>query len=64
GYTVIQVNIYNRWGQLIFDARGNAAWDGRLSGEEQPAGTYFYEVLIGCNNGLMTRKSGDILLIR
>ncbi len=40
----IELNIYNRWGQLVFETRDpNINWEGEnLNGKELPAGTYFY----------------------
>ncbi len=44
---VISMNlrIYNRWGALVWQSQGSEInWDGRsTSGEELPAGQYFYE---------------------
>ncbi len=36
--------VYNRWGQLIFDAKGdiNAGWDGTFNGSQQNVGVYVY----------------------
>lgn len=64
GYQVIQINIYNRWGQLVFSAKSNQPWDGYYNGEVAPTGTYFYDILVACNNGVTSRKTGDITLIR
>ena len=38
--------IYNRWGQVIFDAEGDlqAGWDGTYRGGTQPAGVYVVHV--------------------
>lgn len=51
GVNIIQVSIYNQWGDLIYHSPkydNNAPWNGRNSGnEELPAGTYFYIVQIG-----------------
>ncbi|WP_373398852.1 gliding motility-associated C-terminal domain-containing protein [Algoriphagus halophilus] len=32
--------VYNRWGQLIYT--GTTGWDGMVSNEEAPSGTYTY----------------------
>jgi len=39
-----QTEIYNRWGQKLFEAKENGAyWDGRTTaGKKVPEGTYFY----------------------
>lgn len=41
-YELQTYEIYNRWGQLVFDAEGDLdkAWDGTFNGKEQPLGVY------------------------
>jgi gliding motility-associated-like protein len=42
-FEIISLNIFNRWGQVIFKASNSLSWDGRLnSGEKSPEGTYYY----------------------
>lgn len=39
------VNVFNRWGQLVFESRGYAApWDGRFRGELLPVADYYYVI--------------------
>ena len=40
----IELNVFNRWGQLVFETRDPSInWSGvNLSGDELPAGTYYY----------------------
>lgn len=63
--TPFQMSIYNRWGQLIYS--GGEGWDGRVSGEPAPLGTYSYAVtyfyLIEGRSEVIQRK-GTFLLIR
>jgi gliding motility-associated-like protein len=40
--TAFQLWIYNRWGQLIYS--GSTGWDGTVSGDQAPTGTYSYAV--------------------
>ncbi len=46
GLTMFKMNIYNRWGQLIFESTtlDGSGWDGRLNGVEQPVGVYVYSI--------------------
>jgi gliding motility-associated-like protein len=38
-----QVEVYNRWGELLFNSIGyNPPWDGRFEGKDVPVGTYYY----------------------
>jgi gliding motility-associated-like protein len=42
-FPVIKTEIYNRWGQKLFESKNDAFWDGRTTtGTEVPAGTYYY----------------------
>lgn len=57
-----RVNVYNRYGQLIYHANAlNADWNGTLNGIPQPSGTYVY--LIHFKDGSPDMK-GTINLIR
>jgi gliding motility-associated-like protein len=46
-----QLNVYNRWGTLIFNADAvDRSWNGRTAnGERVASGVYFWEVRILCN---------------
>ncbi|MBI2280171.1 MAG: gliding motility-associated C-terminal domain-containing protein, partial [Bacteroidetes bacterium] len=59
--TCTNVQIFNRWGMLVFEAiNQNIGWDGRTTtGTEVPAGTYFYIVEV---NGIV--KKGTLTLFR
>lgn len=40
-----QLIIFNRWGQLIFEANDiNTLWNGKFQGNEVPAGTYLWQI--------------------
>lgn len=43
-YTIAEMRIYNRWGQLIYNS--TAPWDGYFGGALQPADTYIYYIVI------------------
>lgn len=41
----VTVDIYNRWGELLFHSDGyNEPWDGKFNGEDLPVGTYYYVI--------------------
>lgn len=49
-YPGCTVQVYNRYGQLIFESKGySKPWDGTYNGKEAPAGTYYY--IIDPKNG-------------
>lgn len=44
-YPSIEVEIYNRWGDLLYRNVGyTEPWDGRYDGEPLPIGTYYYVI--------------------
>jgi gliding motility-associated-like protein len=56
------VEIYNRYGQIIFRSIGySKPWDGTYNGKDAPAGTYYY--IVDPKNG-RKRMSGFIDLVR
>jgi len=65
----INKQIYNRWGQLIFQSNQiNEVWNGRTTaGDEAPEGTYFYIFKVGLyeNNSETTKiLKGTVSLLR
>lgn len=62
-YPGCRVEIYNRWGGLVFESDGYALpWDGTFKGEEVPMGTYFYH--IDLNNEAGDELDGAISILR
>jgi|TARA_Y100000296_G_C5093456_1_gene216118 gliding motility-associated-like protein len=61
GLDHITIEIYNRWGQMIFEAPNlNEVWDGTFRGKPCPIGTYVYQLKVDTR----TSQSGTITLIR
>jgi len=61
GLDHITIEIYNRWGQLVFEAPHlNETWDGTYRGQPCPIGTYVYQLKIDA----LTSQSGTITLLR
>ncbi|AEV99515.1 hypothetical protein A4D02_27115 [Niastella koreensis] len=44
-----QVQIYNRYGQLVYKVSNFVSWDGKVNGADMPVGTYYY--IIDPKNG-------------
>jgi len=56
------VQIYNRWGQLLYEKRGiEGYWDGTYKGNPVPTGVYLYMILL--NNDEETR-AGTVTVVR
>jgi gliding motility-associated-like protein len=56
-----EVQIFNRWGNLIFEGTANEIrWDGKsFSGEEVPPGTYYFTATVGNQ-----QKRGSITVLK
>jgi gliding motility-associated-like protein len=63
-YPSIVVEIYNRWGELLFRSEGyKEPWDGLYNGDELPIGTYYY--VIDTNEPEFQDKiSGPLTILR
>lgn len=66
GVKEIKLQIFNRWGQLMYDFVGaKAAWDGITNnGERATDGTYFYFVVATGFDGQEVNKNGPVTLFR
>ena len=62
---VVEMQIWNRWGQLVFSSRdGQARWDGSQNGRPAPADEYAYRIVVGCTDGAREVYTGSLTLIR
>lgn len=67
GYTSYAIEIYNRWGEVIFTSNdAEEPWQGNVKNGEHyaPDGIYTYQCVIHDLRGLPHRYSGHINLIR
>lgn len=60
------MQLFNRWGHLVFRTNDPLeGWDGRVSGIDQPAGSYVYQIIYTVKaTGQTERHNGVMLLIR
>jgi gliding motility-associated-like protein len=57
------VEIYNRWGELLFHADGyQQNWDGTYNGKKLPIGTYYF--IIDLNDETIEPVTGPITILR
>lgn len=57
------VEVYNRWGELLFHADGyQQDWDGTYNGKELPIGTYYY--IIDLHSETIPPFTGPITILR
>jgi gliding motility-associated-like protein len=67
GVDFIEMRIYNRWGELVFQESGSyplAGWDGIYKGREAPVEVYVYYVYVEFFNGTNSSYIGNLTLIR
>lgn len=54
-YPNIKVEIYNRWGIMLFKSDGyNEPWDGTYNGKELPIGSFVYIIDLGDGSEILT----------
>ncbi len=59
------LNIYNRWGQLMFTAvKPTDRWDGKYKGIPAEVGTYMYSLEYAVGRQPIQRQKGDVTLVR
>ncbi len=66
-YSEASVNIFNQWGQLIFESVGyETPWDGTYqnSGEFVPDGTYYYVIDLNATGDETDIYKGTILVLK
>ena len=64
---IINLQIFNRWGALVYEApivQGTDGWDGTFKGQAAPTGIYLFVAEIRLTSGETQRISGDFLLMR
>ena len=62
-----RLTIFNRWGAVAYSTtsfKDEDGWDGNVSGQPAPAGTYAWRVDVRDKAGKQTVKASSVLLIR
>ena len=68
--TIIRYSIYDRWGELIYDAENFSIhdnsyyWDGNFRGKTAVLGVYVYLIQVGHLDGTTEYLSGDVTMIK
>ena len=64
-YINVLVQIFNRWGQLIYESQNyQGDWDGTRKGKDLPIGTYYYVITVLDNMGESLSFSGPLTIVR
>jgi large repetitive protein len=62
-YPNIEVEIYNRWGSVVYHSKPyKNDWNGRHNGKDLPVGTYYY--VLKLHRGNLPNISGAVSIIR
>jgi gliding motility-associated-like protein len=62
--TGVDIHIYNRWGQTVFQGSAADRWDGTQNGLPVPVGTYYYIISLDCRNGNTAKHKGEVTVLR
>jgi gliding motility-associated-like protein len=59
------LDVYSRWGNLVFQGNQNYFWDGTFNGELAPGGTYFYVLKATTPDGTYSKEfQGTVTILR
>ena len=61
---ILSVDIFNRWGQMVYHSNSNTAWNGAFNGTTVDMGNYFYNISFTCKDGTIINKKGEVLVVR
>ncbi len=66
GLTAFSLQIFNRWGQLIFETQNldGRGWDGRFNDAPQPEGVFIYIIDATFKDGQKEHRQGNVTLLR
>ena len=66
GLISFKMEIYNRWGNLIFETNSldGSGWDGKLNNMDQPVGVYVYMIDATFKDGQKEHHQGNVTLLR
>jgi gliding motility-associated-like protein len=65
GFSIFQMQIFNRWGELIFTSNEMIrGWDGTHKGEPAPQDVYVYKVDIKDDSGVSHTYTGRVSIVR
>lgn len=61
--TIRKLEIFNRWGKLIYNDSGLGYWDGKYNGELAPQDVYVYKIELALPDGTVEVIHGDVTLL-
>jgi gliding motility-associated-like protein len=65
GIVYFEINIYNRWGQKVFESTDlSNGWDGTLNGQVLDPAVFVYYVRVEFTDGTIEKRNGNLTLVR
>ncbi len=64
GFAQVKLQIFNRWGERIYESEDFEQWDATYKGEKVPMGSYLYMLEITDTRGRRHYSNGEITVIR
>jgi len=62
---LVDMKIFNRWGQVIYDNDSNTTgWNGKIEEETQGVDVFIYHISVELPNGQIVKRAGDVTLLR
>ena len=58
------LQVYNRWGQKIYQSSTHPSWDGTVGGKPAPPDVYLYILDVECNGVVFRLPQREVTLIR
>lgn len=62
--TLINLQVWSRWGELVYEGNSPQGWDGNFDGIPAPSDVYVFQILVRRPDGTEEKRHGDITLIR
>jgi gliding motility-associated-like protein len=60
----ITLQVYNRWGERIFETQNGEAWNGKQNNIPAEIGVYAYWATVTFNDGTLQHYQGNVTLVR
>ncbi|MCB0688027.1 MAG: gliding motility-associated C-terminal domain-containing protein [Saprospiraceae bacterium] len=61
---LIDLKVFNRWGQIVYEGTDENGWDGRHDGKAAPAEVYAYQAVLELLDGSTKTVRGEVTLLR
>lgn len=64
GVIVSKITVFNRWGQIVYEASDNTAWNGMFKDKPAASDVYVYHITFDLGSGRSLERSGELTLLR